>query len=168
MVQRLLPNAQADALLALEPEITAKIVRRSVGIKAQIVSQDEKETTGLRIILNYGHTVGHALEASTAYDSYLHGEAVAVGMVAAAEIGRRMGITSEDIIKEQNDLLSRFGLPTKCPGIDLDAVMAAMSLDKKTSGRAIKWVLLEEIGRTVLRDDVPIALVEEVVRSLAK
>ena len=83
---------RVESLLDLEPEITAEVVRRSMAIKGRIVQEDEKETTGRRILLNYGHTIGHGLEAATGYETLLHGEAVSAGMVAAGEIGWRMGL----------------------------------------------------------------------------
>ena len=153
---------EAEALLALEPEPLTRVLRRSIALKAQVVSADERED-GLRMILNYGHTTGHALEAATGYDALLHGEAVAVGMVAAAHIARTLGLITPDEEARQNRLIARFGLPLRAPGIDVDAVLAAMSLDKKVSGTSLRWVLLDGLGRTVIRDDVPLELVRQAV-----
>lgn len=156
----------ADAVLRLEPEPTTEAIRRSVAIKAAVVSEDEREETGRRTVLNYGHTVGHAIEAATEYGrlpgrGFLHGEAVAIGMTAAAAISRRLALLPPDVERRQGDLLGRFGLPARARGVDRGAVLAAMALDKKVRAGAIRWVLLEDIGRTVLRDDVPLALVEQ-------
>jgi 3-dehydroquinate synthetase len=129
-----------------------------------VVSEDERETTGRRTILNYGHTVAHGLEAASEYEALLHGEAVAVGMVAAAEIGQRLGVTPPALAERQAAVLSSFGLPWQTPGIDPERALAAMALDKKVSGRAVRWVLLEGVGRPVLRDDVPDTLVRQAVR----
>ncbi len=159
-------NKRAEALLALERDITTQVVRRSVAIKVGVVTEDERETTGRRSILNYGHTVGHAIEAATAYGTYLHGEAVSVGMMAAAEIGRRMGITPPEVVERQRELLLRFRLPVAAPRLSPDALARAIALDKKTTGGAVKWVLLEDIGRTVQRRDAPPALVREVLDDL--
>ena len=159
-------NKRAEALLALERDITTQVVRRSVAIKVGVVTEDERETTGRRSILNYGHTVGHAIEAATAYGTYLHGEAVSVGMMAAAEIGRRMGITPPEVVERQRELLLRFRLPVAAPRLSPDALEQAIALDKKTTGGAVKWVLLEDIGRTVQRRDAPPALVREVLDDL--
>ena len=112
---------QVEALRGLQPEVTTAVVRRSMALKAQVVSEDERETTGRRSILNYGHTVGHALEAAAGYGALLHGEAVALGMVAAAEIGRRLGLTPPDLAERQRALLERFGLIRGVRGIDADA-----------------------------------------------
>jgi 3-dehydroquinate synthase len=151
-------------LRRLEPEVTTAVVRRNVELKAQVVSDDERETTGRRTILNYGHTVAHGLEASSEYEALLHGEAVAVGMAAAADIGQRLGVTPPALAERQAAVLSSFGLPQGAPGIDPERALAAMALDKKVSGRAVRWVLLEDLGRPVLRDDVPDTLVRQAVR----
>jgi 3-dehydroquinate synthetase len=153
---------EAEALIALEPEPSARVLRRSIALKAQVVSADERES-GLRMTLNYGHTTGHALEAATGYESLLHGEAVAVGMVAAAHMARRLGLLTVEQEERQNRLIARYGLPLRAPGIDVETVIDAMSLDKKVSGKSLSWILLDGLGRTVIRDDVPMALVREAV-----
>jgi shikimate kinase/3-dehydroquinate synthase len=151
-------------LRRLEPDMTTAVVRRNVELKAQVVSEDERETTGRRTILNYGHTVAHGLEAASEYEALLHGEAVAVGMAAAAEIGQRLGVTPPALAERQAAVLACFGLPQEAPGIDPERALAAMALDKKVSSRAARWVLLEGVGRPVLRDDVPDTLVRQAVR----
>jgi 3-dehydroquinate synthase len=151
----------ADAILALGPEPTTEAIRRSVAVKAAVVSEDEREETGRRTVLNYGHTVAHAIEAATEYDRFLHGEAVAIGMTVAAAISRRLGLLSPDVERRQRHLLERFSLPTRAQGLDRAALLSAMALDKKVRAGAIRWVLLENVGRTVLRDDVPQAVVEQ-------
>ncbi|MBI3953430.1 MAG: 3-dehydroquinate synthase, partial [Chloroflexi bacterium] len=145
---------QAERLLALEPEPTAAVIRRSAAIKAAVVSQDEREAA-LRLVLNYGHTVGHGLEAAAGYGRYLHGEAVAVGMVAAGRIGVAVGVTPRELAQRQEALLARYGLPTRAPGVDSRRVLEAMSLDKKARGGSLRWVLLQDAGLPVVRDDVP-------------
>ncbi len=158
---------EADLLLALEPELTTSVIRRSMAIKARVVSEDERETTGYRTLLNYGHTIGHGLEAATEYGKFMHGEGVAVGMMGAARIGVEMGITPRDVLKRQEAVLRRFDLPVSCPGVDLERVEAAMALDKKAEGTSMRWVLLEDVGRAVVRRDVPQDLVRQVLRELA-
>ena len=157
-----------DALLALEPETTTGVIRRSVAIKARVVSEDERETTGYRTLLNYGHTIGHALEAATEYGRLLHGEAVAVGMMGAARIGEHLGLTPLEAVERQEALLRRFDLPLRCPEVDLERVSDAMALDKKAVGKALRWVLLERVGRAVIRSDVQDTLVQDVLRDLAR
>ncbi|MBI4299349.1 MAG: 3-dehydroquinate synthase [Chloroflexi bacterium] len=159
-------ESRADELQRLEKEATTRVLRRSVAIKADVVSQDEKETTGLRTLLNYGHTVGHALEAATGYGTLLHGEAVSIGMMAAGYISVGMGLLSQEGLERQRRLLDRFGLPLSFSGANLEAVRQAMELDKKTEGKAIRWVLLEDIGQAVIRSDVPAPLVEEALQKV--
>jgi len=151
----------AEGILKLNPEPTKEAIRRSVAIKAAVVSQDEREETGERTVLNYGHTLAHALEAATGYDRLLHGEAVAVGMTAAASISRRLGLLPLELVERQQRLLERFGLPTRADRIDRRRIADAMARDKKVQAKAIRWVLLEGVGRPVLRDDVPAAVVEQ-------
>lgn len=160
--------SDADAILRLAPQSATPALRRSVAIKAQVVTQDERETLGIRTLLNYGHTLGHALEAATGYTALLHGEAVAIGMNAAGIISHRMGLLSADGLAAQTSLLRRYGLPLRIPpDVDLDAVLGAMQLDKKTAGGKVRWVLLKEIGQAVTNGDVPATLVREVAEELA-
>ena len=150
----------ADRILDLDEEIATGAIRRSAAVKAGVVSKDERETLGLRVLLNYGHTVGHAIEAASGYGKYLHGEAVAVGMTAAAFIAGEMGMLSAEDISRQRAAIDRYGLPASVEGVDARAVREAMTMDKKTSAGVIRWVLLEGIGRATTRRDVPAALVD--------
>ena len=156
------------AILTLDRDVTADVIRRSVAVKARVVSQDEKETLDVRVLLNYGHTIGHAIEAATGYGRFLHGEAVAVGMMGAAYISHGLGMLSEEDVRRQRDLFEAFGLPTGYgPEVDTAAVSEAMRSDKKTSGGMIGWVLLDGIGSAVTRNDVPNELVQETLIRLA-
>ncbi len=159
---------RADAILDLQPELTTSVIRRSMAIKANVVSQDERETKGVRVLLNYGHTIGHGLEAATAYGAYLHGEAVSIGMMGAVTIGIRMGVTPPSLLDRQTAVLRKFNLPMFCPGVDLHRVEAAMSLDKKAIGSGLRWVLLQEVGRATTRTDVPLEMAQRVLRELAR
>ena len=156
----------ADAIVSLEPAVTTEVISRSIALKAAVVSEDEREETGRRTILNYGHTIGHGLEAAAEYTGMLHGEAVAVGMAGAARIARRLGLLPPEVAERQDALIARFGLPLRASGVDPAKVLAATALDKKVKGGAIGWVLLEGIGRPVIRHDVPPELAEEVVHEL--
>ena len=156
---------EARRLLAIEPELITDVVARNAALKAQVVSEDEREG-GRRAILNYGHTLGHAIEAVSGYRGILHGEAISAGMMAAAEIGRRIGITPAHIGERQRALFGRYGLPLRHQGLDVDALLAAIALDKKVAAKRVRWVLLEDLGRPVLRDDVDPALVRDVIRDL--
>ena len=159
-------EAHAEAIRRLERPLADDVVRRSMAVKADVVSRDERETLGLRILLNYGHTIGHALEAATAYGELLHGEAVAIGMTAAVRISRAMGLIGDDLVERQDALLRRFNLPTSFPGADRDAVRQAMSVDKKTSAGSIRWVLLDGLGTSLTRNDVPAEVVEEALAAV--
>ncbi|MCH8281256.1 MAG: 3-dehydroquinate synthase [Chloroflexi bacterium] len=162
----------AEALMDLEPEISTQVIRRSMAIKAEIVSEDERETLGIRILLNYGHTIGHALEASTEYGSFFHGEGVSVGMMGAARIAQQMGMISGELVDRHHELLRRFSLPTSASavsgvsGLSMEGVLRAMALDKKVEGGGNRWVLLEGVGKAVVRRDVPKELVEETIKGL--
>ena len=160
-------DRQRDALLALEPEAAAELIRRSVAIKANVVSRDERETLGVRVLLNYGHTIGHAIEAATGYDTYLHGEAVSVGMMGAANIALHRGLLDAEAVERQADMLRSFGLPLSCEGVSVDAIEEAMRSDKKVSAGSIRWVLLDGIGNAVTRNDVPPELVRQTLERLA-
>ena len=158
-----------DPILALERHAATDVIRRSVAIKARVVSQDEKETEGIRVLLNYGHTIGHAIEAATDYSSFLHGEAVSVGMMGAAYIGQAMGMMSAEDVERQRALLEGFGLPLSYGGdVDIAAVSEAMQSDKKTAGKAIRWVLLDGISQAVTKSDVPDDIVQETLTRLAQ
>ena len=143
----------AEKLVHLAPDITANVIARSACTKARVVSEDERET-GTRIILNYGHTVAHGLETATNYKTFLHGEAVAIGMTVAAKLSQRLGLLSQRAVQRQQALLKKFHLPVNCSGIDVNKVLAAMELDKKVRNKTIRWVLLEDIGRAVVHTDV--------------
>ena len=156
----------APDLMGLEPELSTEVIRRSMAIKADVVSQDERETLGKRVLLNYGHTIGHAIEATTGYGEWMHGEGVSVGMMGAAELSRRMGMIDQDVVRRQGDLLRRFNLPLRAEGLDVERIFSAMSLDKKSTGGAIRWVLLEEVGKATTSQEVPPEQVREVVEGL--
>ncbi len=160
-------DRQRDVLMALEPQAAAELIRRSVAIKANVVSRDERETLGVRVLLNYGHTIGHAIESATGYDTYLHGEAVSVGMMGAANIALHRGLLDAEAVERQADMLRSFGLPLSCEGVSVDAIEEAMRSDKKVSAGSIRWVLLDGIGNAVTRNDVPPELVRQTLERLA-
>jgi 3-dehydroquinate synthase len=160
-------EGRLEDLLDLDPELTTEVIARNVQIKGGIVSEDERETGGVRELLNYGHTLGHAFEAAGGYEALLHGEAVSVGMVAAAEIGKRVGVTPPAIVERQRLLLERAGLPTSPPrDLDRDRIRAALALDKKIIAGGQRWILLEDVGRPVVRNDIPTPVVESVLDEL--
>jgi len=161
-------ESNVNRLTKLEPELLTRAIARSAAIKAQVVSQDEKEREGKRTILNYGHTIAHGLEAATQYKRFLHGEAVAIGMVGAAKLSQRLGLLPSAAVERQQALLQKFGLPTGFSGLGLAEITRAMELDKKTKEKAIRWVLLQDIGKVVIRSDVSQQEVLAVLQELAE
>ena len=156
----------AEALMEIEPEISTEVIRRSMAIKANVVSQDERETLGIRILLNYGHTIGHALESTTEYGQFMHGEGVSVGMMGVARMGQALGMISQDLVDRQQRILERFNLPTKAIGIPIEDIRLAMSLDKKVQSGTNRWVMLEDVGRAIVRQDIPWEMVEDTLNFL--
>jgi len=149
---------ELERILAADPEVLTELVRRNVRIKAAVVMEDERET-GVRAHLNLGHTFGHAIEATTGYGRILHGEAVGLGMLAAARTAAELGICDSALCGELADLLETAGLPVRVDLPDDDTLAAAMRLDKKVADDRIRFVLPEALGRVVIRDDVPASCV---------
>ncbi|MHB1555956.1 MAG: 3-dehydroquinate synthase [Isosphaeraceae bacterium] len=146
-------EGQVEAILARDPRALRSIVARSCRLKAAVVERDEREETGLRAVLNFGHTVAHAIEAVAGYDGpYQHGEAVAVGMAAEARLAERMGWIGPEVVGRIERLLVRLGLPTAAPGLDAERLIDAMTRDKKNRGGRIRFVLPRAIGRVELTD----------------
>jgi 3-dehydroquinate synthase len=157
----------AEALLQVEPVTTTAIVARSVEIKAGIVEGDEREREGgRRALLNFGHTLGHAIEAVTGYRLWLHGEAVSVGMIFAAQLGWRMGVTPRATADRLEALLARFGLPTRIDGLSAAALLRATLWDKKARGGQVRWALLTALGESALFQNAPEAAVRATLLEL--
>lgn len=158
-------EGSVDKVLAKDSSALAHVVQRSCEIKAWVVSQDEKEA-GLRAILNFGHTFGHAIEAGMGYGVWLHGEGVAAGMVMAAELSRRLGLVDAAFVERLTALIARAGLPTKGPVLDAadnaGRYLELMRIDKKSEGGEIRFVLIDGPGKAVVRT-APDALVREVI-----
>lgn len=153
-----------ERALAGDPDLLTEIVRRSVAVKAEVVGADERES-GRRALLNYGHTFGHAFESLTDYRRYRHGEAVALGMVAAARLSEAIGVAQEPLSDRTVRLLGRLGLPTGGLALDADAVWSALRRDKKARG-GVRFVLCERPGVARLVDQPPREIIDEVLRSL--
>ncbi len=156
----------ADALQSLDPELTTRAVAWNAAVKARMVSADEREMSGLRQLLNYGHTIGHGLEAAAGYDAYLHGEAVAIGMTGAARLGMLEGVTPPELVERQASLIARFGLPSVYMGVEPEAILEAMSRDKKTTAGQISWVLLDGVSSSRTHPGIAPERVASVVREL--
>jgi len=140
-----------DALLQLETDPLVRVIASCVRQKAAVVAADEREESGGRAVLNFGHTVGHGVESLTAYRRFLHGEAVAIGMVAACRVSEALGISVPGVTARVQALLGRAGLPTELP-VELrgPALAVAMRTDKKTVGGRVRFVAVEDVGRTRL------------------
>ena len=158
-------EANIGALVAREPAAMAHAVRRSCEIKAWVVGQDERES-GLRAILNFGHTFGHAIEAGMGYGEWLHGEAVGCGMVMGARLSEKLGLVDAAFVARLKALVKRAGLPTAAPVLDpqdnAGRYLALMRVDKKAEAGAIKFVVIEGEGRAGMRS-APDAVVAEVI-----
>jgi 3-dehydroquinate synthase len=154
-------EAHLDALLARDKRSLAHAVKRSCEIKAWVVAQDERES-GLRAILNFGHTFGHAIEAGLGYGEWLHGEAVGCGMVMAADLSHRLGLIDAAYLQAITRLVERARLPVRGPALGADRYLELMRIDKKSEDGEIRFVVIEAPGRAATRP-APEALVREVL-----
>ena len=141
------------AMDQLPPTLLQQILERSAAAKAKVVAADEREG-GLRAILNYGHTLGHVVEALCGYGTYLHGEAVAIGMVAAGELSLELGLWSADDQRRQRQVIAAAGLPVRWPELQAEAVLACLQGDKKVRDGRVRFVLPTALGAVEIRDDV--------------
>jgi 3-dehydroquinate synthase len=141
-----------DKLLARDVDALTYAIGRSCEIKATVVAKDEREQN-LRAILNFGHTFGHAIEAATAYQSYLHGEAVGLGMLIATHLSQRLELIDAAIKDRVRDILARAGLPIEAPRIGAAKALELMQMDKKVMAGAVRLVLLEKLGRAIVTAD---------------
>jgi len=146
-------------LLARDAEALSYAISRSCEIKATVVARDEREHN-LRAILNFGHTFGHAIEAATSYEKYLHGEAVGLGMLIAMDLSCRLGMIDASLKDRLRDVLARAGLPTEAPRLGAARVYELMQMDKKVLGGTVRLVLLEKLGRAIVTDQYPKAALE--------
>ena len=155
-----------DELRALEPGAVAHAVRRSCEIKAEVVGQDERES-GLRAILNFGHTFGHAIETGLGYGAWLHGEAVGCGMVMGAELSHRLGLVDTTFVQRLRRVIQRAGLPVQGPDLGADRYLELMRHDKKAEAGEIRFVVIESPGRAAVRP-APDALVRDVLAACTR
>jgi 3-dehydroquinate synthase len=158
-------DEHVEQLLSLDDEALQYALYRGCQIKATIVSQDEKEEQ-LRAVLNLGHTIGHALEAVAKYNELLHGEAISIGMVAAAQLANHLGYSSE-IAHTTQRIFTKFGLPTRIPAhMDSADIISAMMHDKKFKKGTMTFIIPTDIGKVEIRNDVKLELVELVIQKL--
>jgi 3-dehydroquinate synthase len=164
-------ETHADGLCELTSPLVTDVIERCAQHKVRVVTEDERES-GLRMILNYGHTIGQGLEAALNYDGLLHGEAVSIGMVGAAAIAAKMGLLDSSSVERQNRILERFGLPISLPeGVpapSVATVLDRMTRDKKSRGAQLRWVLLDRIGHARIEAGVSLDLVRDVVADLLR
>ena len=167
LFKQLEQSDRLDRLNTVPEELLQAILAHSCQAKADVVSKDEKEA-GLRAILNYGHTVGHAVESLTGYSTVIHGEAVAIGMVVAGDIAAQMGLWSADDAQRQNDLIRKAGLPTRIPtGVDIEAIIETLQTDKKVKAGKVRFVLPTQIGAATVTDQVTNDLIRQVLQELS-
>ena len=143
-----------DQLNARDTNVLQHVVARSCQLKADVVEADERETTGLRAVLNYGHTFCHAIEVVTGYGEYLHGEAVAIGMLCASRLAESLGRIDSEVTQRQLRLLTSLGLPKNVPDVDRDQLLEAMQRDKKVEHGKLRFVLPSKMGHVELVGDV--------------
>ena len=158
-------EANIEKLVAREPEAMAYAIARSCEIKAEVVAEDERES-GVRALLNFGHTFGHAIEAGMGYGNWLHGEGVGAGMVMAAELSQRLGLVDAAFVQRLRVLIERAGLPVRGAVLDerdnAGRYLELMRVDKKSEAGEIRFVLIDGPGKAVMRS-APDALVREVI-----
>lgn len=162
-------ESNLERVLQRDAAALTYIISRSCELKAHVVQNDEFETSGLRMVLNYGHTFGHAFESIGGYGSWLHGEAIAAGMMCAAELAVERRMLSSDIVERQRRLLEACQLPLapKCEW-DIEQQLQVMRRDKKNVGGKMRFILPEKIGRVVAIDDVSESSVTELLKRLAR
>lgn len=161
-----LENKHKDVFKA-NPVVLEKIISSCSSIKAAIASRDEKEVSGLRTILNFGHTIGHAIESACGYKGYNHGEAVGLGMVVVSDLSRRLGLIDKKLALRIENLIKLYGLPVKLKGISMDKIINAYYHDKKFVGKQNKLVLIRGIARPILVRNVALDLIKEAIRKIA-
>ena len=157
----------ATRLLARELDVLARVIGGSCRLKASVIERDPEEKSELRFALNYGHTIGHALEAVTGFERWTHGEAVSLGIVAEARLARRLGLADDVTAVRQERLLQAVGLPVRAGRLDVDAVLTAMTHDKKARDGRVPFVLAPSLGAFRVVYDVPPAEVRAAVGELA-
>jgi len=157
-----------DKILSLDRNVLTHIIKRSCEIKADVVSKDERES-GVRSILNFGHTIGHAIETATDYKRYLHGEAVALGMCLEAELSQKLKFIDKKAVLRIRKLADSFGLPSVLPAdIDIDHILSSMQLDKKAVAGALKFILPERIGRVRIHKGITEKVIKRLLKSSIK
>ncbi len=154
-----------EKLKSFDLDFVTDLITRSCQIKAEVVEADEEETKGIRDILNFGHTFGHAIEKATQFETYSHGEAVAIGMCFACQLARQLEMLDPSEADRVENLIQAVGLPTHAKGVNYDDLVRAFSLDKKNRQGAMRWVLPEAIGNVRVVKVTNINEIEDVIRA---
>ncbi|NJL11357.1 MAG: 3-dehydroquinate synthase [Calothrix sp. SM1_7_51] len=165
--QEMEASERLDEMASINPELIDRILTCSCQAKADVVGKDEKEA-GLRAILNYGHTIGHAVESLTGYTQVIHGEAVGIGMVCAGEIAVQLGMWTKEDTHRQNALITKAGLPTKFPpGLNIEDILDSLLLDKKVKAGKVRFVLPTQMGVVTITDRVPADAIRQVLERMS-
>jgi 3-dehydroquinate synthase len=158
-------EAKRKKILSLDKDALMYIIKRSCEIKAKVVSKDEREA-GLRSILNFGHTIGHAIETATEYKKYLHGEAVAIGMCLEAKLACMLNLIDNKKVVRIKSLIDSYGLPSEKPlNINVEHILSSMKLDKKAVAGQLKFILPEKIGKVRIQRGVPEKVIWDLLKS---
>lgn len=160
-------STHLDSIKTISPELLETIIKLSCQAKADVVGQDEREA-GLRAILNYGHTIGHAVESLTGYTEVIHGEAVGIGMVAAGEMAAELGMWTKAETERQNHLIAKAGLLTHLPKVNIDEIITAIQIDKKVRDGKVRFILPTQIGKVKITDEVPTNTIRSVLNNLQR
>ncbi len=157
---------QVEAIRQRDEQVLTTLIERAIAVKVRVVQEDPTER-GVRAILNFGHTIGHALEAVTAYEQYSHGEAVAIGMALVARLSAALDYCSEAVCKRLYNVLEALGLPVAYMGIDPEHLLEVMAHDKKAINGVVRFILLEEIGAVKYRQEVPLHALQTLLAQYA-
>jgi len=158
-------EANLSQVLSRDPVLLEYAIKAACQIKADVVAKDEKDR-GLRLVLNFGHTIAHAIESIYHYEKYLHGEAVAMGMIVALRLSLELGLAHANLLDRLILMLTKAGLPTSLPdGITAEAILAKIQLDKKHSQGQIQWVLVESLGQARISEEVPITTIRAALKA---
>jgi 3-dehydroquinate synthase len=152
-------------ILVKEPVVLTEIIRRCCEIKAQVVERDERESC-VRMMLNFGHTIAHAIEASTGFSLYNHGEAVAIGMYGAALLSYQLGLCKKNVVDDISMIIEKFKLPLFAPECKVDTLLPYLERDKKTVGGKTKWVLVSSVGQVKINSDVPENIIRHILEQV--
>lgn len=150
-------------IMQRNPATLETIINTCSRIKASIVAQDEKEALGLRSILNFGHTIGHAIEAAGGYKGYNHGQAISLGMIVAVNLSNKLGLINTELVLRIRNLIKLYGLPIKIEGVSVAKIIQAHYHDKKFSGKENKFVLIKSIGKPKIVHNIKLDLIKEAI-----